>query len=194
MRLALEKYFSRKNANGGLRMNYFHTHLFMGQLDGKALAKTSAWKVVYKLLKEFVDVNPHSAAGKLGLADALSATNIGGRGGLARTGISSTRKGLLLTALTCHESSRHRSEVGAIYKIWPVKKHVSAEASQSAAKRPLTLSKQVRDQIAGNFVQRYTARGQFAKNKTWKIQASPQMVEDRWKRAGVSSINNVVGT
>jgi phenylalanyl-tRNA synthetase beta chain len=136
-------------------------------------------KVVYKWLKDFVDVTatPEDLASRL----ALSGTNIGGvekgaHGAVIHAEVSSNRP-------DCLGHYGIAREVGAIYKL-PLKS-VSPKPTEGSAKAADAVRVEIEaPELCGRFTAR-VIRGV-------KIQPSPPWLRERLEASGVASISNVV--
>jgi len=136
-------------------------------------------KVVYNLLKDFVEVTaaPQELASRL----ALSGTNIAGvemgpHGAVIDAEVSSNRP-------DCLGHYGIAREVGAIYRL-PLK-HVAPKPAESSAKASDAVKVEIQSsELCGRFTARVI--------RNVKIQPSPKWLKDRLEASGVASISNVV--
>jgi len=137
-------------------------------------------KIVYKWLKDFVEVS--AASDELASRLALSGTNIGGiengpHGAVIDAEVSSNRP-------DCLGHYGIAREISAVYKL-PLKTVSPKPPESAAAKAGDAVRVDIQSpELCGRFTAR-VIRGA-------KIQPSPQWLKDRLEASGVASINNVV--
>src|SRR5260370_10808186 len=137
-------------------------------------------KIVYKWLKDFVEVS--AASDELAWRLALCGTNIGGietgpHGAVIDAEVSSNRP-------DCLGHYGMAREISAVYKL-PLKTVSPKPPESAAAKAGDAVRVDIQSpELCGRFTAR-VIRGA-------KVQPSPQWLRDRLEASGVASINNVV--